>query len=64
MTNELRQEMRIIISGALTIFENDCAEIPGILNECDRSDLTDAYDAIGAALYWMLRQMNQDIKSA
>ena len=64
MTNELRQEMRLVISGALTIFENDCAEIPGILNANDRRDLTDAYDAIGAALYWMLRQINQYIKSA
>ena len=53
MKEPLEQKLRLIINGAISLYEGECLEIPALLSKQERPDLSEAYDAIGAALYWM-----------
>ena len=59
MREPYEQEMRLIVSGAVSIYEGECLDIPTILIKQDRADLCEAYDAIGAALYWMKQELEK-----
>ena len=51
--------MRLIVNGAVSIYESEGLEIPTILKEQERTDLCEAYDAIGTALYWMKQELEK-----
>jgi len=53
MQQPIKQKMRLLLTGAISVFENDCLEIPSLLQELSRPDLAEAFDAVGTALYWM-----------
>ena len=59
MKEQQEQKMRLIVNGAVSIYEGDCLEIPTLLKEQERSDLCEAYDAIGTALYWMKDELEK-----
>ena len=53
MKEQNEQKMRLIVDGAVSIYEGECLDIATILIKQDRTDLCEAYDAIGTALYWL-----------
>ena len=59
MKDQQAQKMRLIVSGAISFYENEGLDIPSILLEKARSDLFEAYDAIGTALYWMRSELEK-----
>ena len=54
-----KQKMRLIVNGAISIYEGDGLEIPTVLKSQERADLCDAYDAIGVALYWLKNELEE-----
>ena len=54
-----RQKLRLIVNGAISIFEGEGLEIPTILKAQERNDLCEAYDILGAALYWLKNELEQ-----
>lgn len=54
-----KQKMRLIVNGAVSIFEGEGLEIPAILKEKEQNKLREAYDAIGAALYWLKNELEE-----
>lgn len=54
-----KQRMRLIVNGAVSIFEGDGLEIPAILKEKEQDELCEAYDAIGVALYWLKNELEE-----
>lgn len=59
MNNPREQKMRLILNGAVSLYEGECLEIPSVLMEQKRQDLAEAYDAIGTALYWMKQEIEK-----
>lgn len=59
MNEQSKQKMRLVVNGAVSIYEEEGLEIPGILKEHERTDLREAYDAIGTALYWLKRELEK-----
>ena len=53
MNNPRDQEASLIIHGAISLFEQECLDIPSVLKQANRADLIRCYDALGAALYWL-----------
>ena len=51
--------MRLIVDGAVSIYEGECLDIATILIKQERLDLCEAYDAIGTALYWMKEELEK-----
>jgi hypothetical protein len=54
--------MRLLLNGAITIYECEGPEIAGLLHKQDDRRLFAAFDAIGAALYWMKNEVEADPK--
>ena len=59
MKEQKEQKLRLIVNGALSLYENECLDILAILIEQERPDLCEAYDAIGTALYWIKRELEE-----
>jgi len=59
MKEQNEQKMRIIVEGAVSIYEGECLEIPSILKKQERPELFEAYDAIGTALYWLRAELEK-----
>ena len=59
MKEQNEQKMRLIVDGAVSIYEGECLDIATILIKQDRTDLCEAYDAIGTALYWMKEELEK-----
>lgn len=55
--DERTQKMRLIVNGAISFFENEGLELPGLLKEQNRTDLFLVLDAIMTALYWLQREL-------
>ena len=55
--DEKTQKMRLIVNGAISFFENEGLELPGLLKEQNRTDLFLVLDAIMTALYWLQREL-------
>ena len=47
------QKMRLIVNGAVSLYEGQGMEIVGILTAQGRSDLLTVLDALTTALYWL-----------
>ena len=47
------QKMRLIVNGAVSIYEGQGLEIISLLKEQNRDELLDAMDCIMTALYWV-----------
>lgn len=54
---EQTQKMRLIVNGAINIFESEGLDLPGLLKELDRPDLLTALDAVITALYWLQKEL-------
>ena len=53
----LIQKMRLIVNGAVCLYEGQGLEIPGILESHNREDLIIVLDAIIMALYWIQEEL-------
>ena len=51
------QRMRLIVNGALCLYEGQGLEIPALLEAQHRDDLLTVLDAIVAALYWIQEEL-------
>lgn len=51
--DEREQRMRLIVNGAISLYESEGLELPGLLREQNRTDLLIALDAVMTALYWL-----------
>lgn len=51
--DEQIQKMRLIVNGAVSIYEGQGLEIPGLLIAQNRGDLLTVMDALVTALYWL-----------
>lgn len=51
--DERTQKMRLIVNGAISIFESEGLDIAQTLQEQHREDLFAALDAVTTALYWL-----------
>ena len=47
------QKMRLIVNGAVSLYEGQGMEIVGILTAQERNDLLTVLDALTTALYWL-----------
>lgn len=52
------QKMRLVIWGAICLYEGQGLEIPGILEALNRDDLLIVLDALILALYWMQKELD------
>ena len=59
MKEQNEQKMRLIVDGAVSIYEGECLDIATILIKQERPDLCEAYDAIGTALYWLRSELEK-----
>ncbi len=59
MKEQSKQKMRLIVNGAVCLYEDECLDIVSILDKQGRPDLCKAYDAIGTALYWIKRELEK-----
>lgn len=51
------QKLRLIVNGAVCLYEGQGLEIPELLKAQHRDDLLGVLDAIVAALYWMQEEL-------
>ena len=51
------QKMRLIVNGAVCLYEGQGLEIPEVLAAQNRDDLLNVLDAIVAALYWIQEEL-------
>lgn len=51
------QKLRLIVNGAVCLYEGQGLEIPEVLAAQNRDDLLNVLDAIVAALYWMQEEL-------
>ena len=58
--DERTQKMRLIVNGAVSLYEGQGLEIAALLNEQGRNDLLTTLDAITTALYWLQAELNAD----
>ena len=49
--------MRLVLAGAITIWENQGSEVSAMLMRDNNRRLFDAMDAIGTALYWVYNEL-------
>ena len=54
------QKLRLIVNGAVSLYEGQGLEIPGLLKAQDREDLLTVLDAVTTALYWMQAELMID----
>ena len=60
--DERTQKMRLIVNGAVSLYEGQGLEIAALLNEQGRNDLLTTLDAITTALYWLQAELNADAR--
>jgi hypothetical protein len=51
------QMMRLIVNGAICLYEGQGLEIPALLKAQNRGDLLAVLDALTTALYWMQEEL-------
>ena len=51
------QKLRLIVNGAVNLYEGQGLEIPGLLKAQGREDLLTVLDAVTTALYWMQAEL-------
>ena len=51
------QKLRLIVNGAVCLYEGQGLEIPALLEAQHRDDLLTVLDAIVAALYWIQEEL-------
>ncbi len=51
------QKLRLIVNGAVCLYEGQGLEIPELLESQHREDLLTVLDAIVAALYWVQEEL-------
>ena len=51
------QKMRLIVNGAVSIYEGQGLEIISLLKEQNRDDLLDVMDALATAMYWLQEEL-------
>jgi hypothetical protein len=51
------QKMRLIVNGAISLYEGEGMEIPAFLKAQNRIDLLNVLDVVVAALYWLRDDM-------
>lgn len=54
-----KQKLRLIVNGAISIYEGEGLEIPALLKAQERTDLCEAFDLLGVALYWLKNELEQ-----
>ena len=59
MEERNKQKVRLIVNGAVSIYEGECLEVPALLKAQERSDLCEASDAIGVALSWIKEELDK-----
>ena len=47
----IQYEMRLIIEGAIALYEGDAVPLLGLANKSEQYEAADAFDSIGTALY-------------
>ena len=47
----IQYEMRLIIEGAIALYEGDAVPLLGLANKSQQYEAADAFDSIGTALY-------------
>ena len=52
------QKMRLIVNGAVSIYEGQGLEIISLLKEQNRDDLLDVMDALATAMYWLQEELD------
>ena len=57
------QKLRLIVNGAVCLYEGQGLEIPELLKAQRRDDLLNVLDAIVAALYWMQQDLTIEDES-
>ena len=55
--NHQIQKMRLIVNGAVCLYEGQGLEIYQILKAQNRDDLLTVLDALATALYWMQEEL-------
>ena len=53
----IQYEMRLIIEGAIALYEGDAVPLLGLANKSQQYDAADAFDTIGTALYGLREHM-------
>ena len=51
------QKLRLIVNGAICLYEGQGLEIPALLMAQNRGDLLTVLDALATALYWMQEEL-------
>ena len=64
IAHEQLKRMSAMISGAIAFFEIEGDEILRMLRQQQKDDLVSGLETIGAALYWLRRQMAVMVKEA
>ena len=59
----IQSEMRLIIEGAIALYEGDAVPLLGLANKSQQYDAADAFDTIGTALYG-LREHVRNLQAA
>ena len=59
----IQYEMRLIIEGAIALYEGDAVPLLGLANKSQQYDAADAFDTIGTALYG-LREHVRNLQTA
>ena len=53
--------MRLVLAGAITIWENQGSEVTAMLMRDNNRRLFDAMDAIGTAIYWVENELAETV---
>ena len=53
--------MRLVLTGAITIWENEGTEVSAMLMRDNNRRLFDAMDAIGTAIYWVENELAETV---
>ena len=59
----IQYEMRLIIEGAIALYEGDDVPLLGLANKSEQYEAADAFDSIGTALY-SLREHVRNLQTA
>ena len=59
----IQYEMRLIIEGAIALYEGDAVPLLGLANKSEQYEAADAFDSIGTALY-SLREHVRNLQTA
>jgi len=59
----IQYEMRLIIEGAIALYEGDAVPLLGLANKSEQYEAADAFDSIGTALYG-LREHVRNLQKA